>query len=179
MTTYEAVKRALGGGDDDYAIQTVASVISSAVSTTCFCPFDVRPQMALPDPPPSIQRATNDYKKNCIMHTPCMCGCVLDGTRVLQAYPVEWFPFSLFSCSPFHAKVISSRLMAGEAAGYTGFWDCLAKTVKVEGAWALQRGWLALFARTGPTSTVTLVLWEAFRVAAGANVKGEEDEGSP
>lgn len=76
LTTYEAIKRALGGGDDDYAIQTVASVISSAVSTTCFCPFDVC---------------------TCIMHTPCMCGCVLDGTRVLQACPVEWFPFP---CSP-------------------------------------------------------------------------------
>jgi len=115
LTTYEAIKRFLSNGantDENYAVQTVASIISSAVSTTCFCPFDV----------------------------------------------------------------ISSRLMAGAAGGYTGFFDCLAKTVKVEGVWALQRGWLALFARTGPTSTVTLVLWEAFRVAAGANVLDGDDE---
>lgn len=55
------------------------------------------------------------------------------------------------------------------------YFDCFAKTVKVEGLWALQRGWLALFARTGPTSTMTLVLWEAFRVAAGANVNDDPD----
>jgi len=114
LTTYESIKRLLSGGentDENWQVQTVASVISSAVSTTCFCPFDV----------------------------------------------------------------ISSRLMAGAAGGYTGFFDCFAKTVKVEGLWALQRGWLALFARTGPTSTMTLVLWEAFRVAAGANVNDDPD----
>lgn len=58
--------------------------------------------------------------------------------------------------------VIASRLcIAGH--GYNGAVDCAVKTVRAEGWFALERGWLALFARTGPTSTATLVLWEVFR----------------
>ena len=38
---------------------------------------------------------------------------------------------------------------------------------RFEGWFALERGWLALYARTGPTSTLTMVLWEAFRDKAG------------
>ena len=41
------------------------------------------------------------------------------------------------------------------------------KTVRTEGVFALQRGWLALFARkSAPMSTATLVLWEALRKQA-------------
>ena len=104
LTTYDAAKRFISGEDatDDWRVQMAASVTSSSVSVTCFCPFDV----------------------------------------------------------------ISSRLMGGKSAaegGFTGFTDCLVRTVRAEGVWALQRGWLALFVRTGPTSTVTLVLWEYLR----------------
>ena len=87
-----------------WEVHVAASVISSAVSTTCFCPFDV----------------------------------------------------------------ISSRLyMPG--GDYAGFWDCAIKTVRGEGWMALERGWLALYARTGPTSTLTLVLWELLRDKAGCS----------
>jgi solute carrier family 25 uncoupling protein 27 len=58
--------------------------------------------------------------------------------------------------------VISSRLMTG-GGQYAGFWPCLVATIKHEGWFALQRGWLALYARTGPTSTFTMVLWEQLR----------------
>ena len=85
-----------------WQVRTAASAVSSAVSTFCFCPFDV----------------------------------------------------------------ISSRLMVA-GHGYAGFWDCARATVRAEGWAALQRGWLALYARTGPTSTVTLVLWEVLRDRVG------------
>jgi hypothetical protein len=57
---------------------------------------------------------------------------------------------------------------AGATAGapFRGAWHCLAETVQTEGVLALQRGWLALFARNAPMSTATLVLWEALRKQA-------------
>jgi solute carrier family 25 protein 34/35 len=107
LATYDYVKRALANvamvapgpnGEGGWRVHGLASLVASAVSTTCFCPFDV----------------------------------------------------------------ISSRLMTG-GGQYAGFWSCFAATVKHEGWFALERGWLALYARTGPTSTLTLVLWEQLR----------------
>jgi solute carrier family 25, member 34/35 len=58
--------------------------------------------------------------------------------------------------------VVSTRLYqsAGRATHYTGPVDCLVKTVRAEGLGALQKGWLAQYARLGPHTILTFVFLE-------------------
>ncbi len=57
---------------------------------------------------------------------------------------------------------MSTRLYqsAGRATFYTGPLDCLVKTVRGEGLAALQKGWLAQYARLGPHTILTFVFLE-------------------
>lgn len=61
--------------------------------------------------------------------------------------------------------VISTRLYqsAGKATHYTGPLDCGIQTVRAEGWAALQKGWLAQYARLGPHTVLTFVFLEQIR----------------
>jgi solute carrier family 25 protein 34/35 len=61
--------------------------------------------------------------------------------------------------------VISTRLYqsAGKATIYSGPWDCAVKTVRAEGVGALQKGWLAQYARLGPHTILTFIFLESLR----------------
>lgn len=61
--------------------------------------------------------------------------------------------------------VISTRLYQsqGKATSYTGPFDCAAQTVRAEGWSALQKGWLAQYARLGPHTVLTFLFLEQLR----------------
>ena len=61
--------------------------------------------------------------------------------------------------------VISTRLYQSKGHGtqYSGPLDCAAKTVRVEGWAALQRGWLAQYGRLGPHTVLTFCFLEYLR----------------
>ena len=58
--------------------------------------------------------------------------------------------------------MVSTRLYqsAGRATRYRGPVDCLVQTVRGEGISALQKGWLAQYARLGPHTMLTFVFLE-------------------
>ena len=58
--------------------------------------------------------------------------------------------------------VVSTRLYqsAGRATQYSGPIDCGIQTVRAEGLAALQKGWLAQYARLGPHTVLTFVFLE-------------------
>jgi solute carrier family 25 protein 34/35 len=61
--------------------------------------------------------------------------------------------------------VISTRLYqsAGVNTQYRGPIDCLIKTIRSEGVFALQKGWLAQYARLGPHTVLTFVFLEQLK----------------
>ena len=61
--------------------------------------------------------------------------------------------------------VISTRLYQSKGQGtvYAGPLDCAAKTVRIEGWAALQRGWLAQYGRLGPHTVLTFCFLEYLR----------------
>jgi len=61
--------------------------------------------------------------------------------------------------------VISTRLYqsAGVNTQYRGPIDCLLKTIRSEGVFALQKGWLAQYARLGPHTVLTFVFLEQLK----------------
>ena len=61
--------------------------------------------------------------------------------------------------------VISTRLYqsAGVNTRYRGPIDCLIKTIRSEGVFALQKGWLAQYARLGPHTVLTFVFLEQLK----------------
>ena len=63
--------------------------------------------------------------------------------------------------------VISTRLYQSKGQGtvYAGPLDCAAKTVRIEGWAALQRGWLAQYGRLGPHTVLTFCFLEYLRPA--------------
>lgn len=58
------------------------------------------------------------------------------------------------------ADVVASRMYCDAANLYRGAWDCLVRTVRVEGWWALYRGWSPRLVRTAPHTLLTFVLFE-------------------
>lgn len=68
--------------------------------------------------------------------------------------------------NPF--DVISTRLYqsAGKGTHYTGPIDCFQQTVRTEGWRALQKGWLAQYARLGPHTVLTFLILEQVRPVA-------------
>eukprot|EP01064_Diplonema_japonicum_P009386 TRINITY_DN16885_c0_g1_i1.p1 TRINITY_DN16885_c0_g1~~TRINITY_DN16885_c0_g1_i1.p1 ORF type:complete len:308 (+),score=27.92 TRINITY_DN16885_c0_g1_i1:72-995(+) len=55
--------------------------------------------------------------------------------------------------------VIKTRLMAQQGNEYTGFMDCLVKTVKHEGPLALFKGYLATWLKVGPFTVAQFYVW--------------------
>lgn len=64
--------------------------------------------------------------------------------------------------------VISTRLYQsqGKATVYTGPFDCASKMIRAEGWAALQKGWLAQYARLGPHTVLTFLFLEQLRPLA-------------
>lgn len=69
--------------------------------------------------------------------------------------------------------IASTRLYA-PGRTYSGLVDCLMQTVRHEGVFALQRGWLAVFVNMAPSSTLTLLIWEALTFTLGATIPNSE-----
>jgi solute carrier family 25 protein 34/35 len=82
--------------------------------------------------------------------------------------------------NPF--DVVSTRLYqsAGRATRYAGPLDCGIKTVRAEGWAALQKGWLAQYARLGPHTIITFLLLEQVKpVFLGVSWLTEPATGAP
>ncbi|CAF5024706.1 unnamed protein product [Rotaria sp. Silwood1] len=71
--------------------------------------------------------------------------------------------FSVTLMNPF--EVVSTRMYqsAGKKTNYNGMIDCMRKTIQAEGATALQKGWLALYLRSGPHTILTFLFLEKIR----------------
>lgn len=79
------------------------------------------------------------------------------------------FAATALSCP---ADVVKTRMMnqaTGKegSVGYRNSYDCLGKTVKIEGLGALWRGFFPTWARLGPWQFVFWVSYEKFRQIAG------------
>ncbi|KAK4483595.1 hypothetical protein RD792_010794 [Penstemon davidsonii] len=70
------------------------------------------------------------------------------------------------------ADVVKTRMMNQASSGeskirYRNSYDCLVKTVKIEGFRALWKGFIPTWARLGPWQFVFWVSYEKFRHIAG------------
>lgn len=70
------------------------------------------------------------------------------------------------------ADVVKTRIMNqlyndGHGVHYTSSWDCLTKTVKMEGFWALYKGFIPIWTRMAPWSLTFWLVYEEIRVLAG------------
>jgi len=75
--------------------------------------------------------------------------------------------FMVCTVAPF--DMIRTRLMnqPPEAKIYNGFGDCAAKIVKNEGPMALYKGFIPIWSRFAPTTTLQLMIFERLRLLAG------------
>lgn len=74
---------------------------------------------------------------------------------------------SVISCP---ADVVKTRMMnpaVTAGAGYRNSFDCLVKTVRGEGVWALWKGFFPTWARLGPWQFVFWVSYEKLRQIVG------------
>ena len=55
----------------------------------------------------------------------------------------------------------------GAGARYKSTFDCLQRTVRVEGATALFRGWWPAYCRLGPHALICFPVFEQFRSLVG------------
>lgn len=68
------------------------------------------------------------------------------------------------------ADVVKTRMMnqtSGKEVMYRNSYDCLVKTVRVEGVWALWKGFFPTWARLGPWQFVFWVSYEKLRCQLG------------
>ena len=78
--------------------------------------------------------------------------------------------FMSITVTPF--DMIRTRLMnqgVGSDKLYNGFVDCVVKVVKNEGILALYSGFIPVWARFAPTTTIQLVLFEQLKPLFGVN----------
>jgi hypothetical protein len=81
--------------------------------------------------------------------------------------------FMATTVAPF--DMIRTRLMnqPPDAKIYSGFVDCLVKIVKAGGPQALYRGFIPIWARFAPTTTLQLVIFEQLKPIFGVEGSGE------
>jgi len=77
--------------------------------------------------------------------------------------------FMTITVSPF--DIIRTRLMnqPTDAKIYSGFVDCFAKILKNEGPTGFYKGFMPIWGRFAPTTTLQLVIFERLRAFAGMN----------
>jgi hypothetical protein len=75
--------------------------------------------------------------------------------------------FMVCTVAPF--DMMRTRLMnqPADAKIYNGLLDCGAKIVKNEGPLALYKGFIPIWSRFAPTTTMQLIIFEQLRVAMG------------
>jgi hypothetical protein len=76
-----------------------------------------------------------------------------------------------YSISHSHPPTLPARRLyqsAGKATQYSGPLDCALKTVRSEGLLAMQKGWLAQYARLGPHTILTFMALEALKPAVAS-----------
>jgi hypothetical protein len=87
------------------------------------------------------------------------------GTQFLAAAAAGFF----MTCTVSPFDMIRTRLMnqPADAKIYNNALDCLFKIVKNEGILVLWRGFLPIWSRFAPTTTIQLVIFEQLRALAG------------
>jgi solute carrier family 25 protein 34/35 len=87
---------------------------------------------------------------------------ILQGLSLhLAASNVAGFANSLVIC-PLDFTITRMQNQSFKGKYYSGFMDCIIKTVKNEGFFSLYRGFVPLFLRLGPHSMLTFVFYEYF-----------------
>lgn len=100
-------------------------------------------------------------------------GLVPDGipTQFFAAFGAGFFMAS--TVAPF--DMIRTKLMnqPADAKVYNGFVDCLTKIVKKDGPMGLYAGFVPIWARFAPTTTLQLVIFEQIKPIFGVEGNGE------
>lgn len=68
-------------------------------------------------------------------------------------------PFDTVATRMFNQGVNAS----GRGLLYKNIFDCFVKTLRVEGFWALYKGFLANYMRIAPHTILNLTFWEQFK----------------
>merc|ERR1719231_1010216 len=101
-------------------------------------------------------------------------GHVVNATGLSKKHPATQFAaamgagfFMVCTVAPF--DMVRTRLMnqPPEAKIYNGFADCVGKIVKNEGPAALYKGFIPIWSRFAPTTTLQLMIFERLRNLAG------------
>jgi len=69
-------------------------------------------------------------------------------------------------CNQAAATAPGAGAAAGQAQLYRGALDCIAKTVRAEGAAGLFKGWASSYVRLGPHTFLMFLFWDGFKAAA-------------
>jgi hypothetical protein len=108
--------------------------------------------------------ACYDQAKSVVVKTTGLSKSSL-GTQFLAAAAAGFF----MTCTVSPFDMIRTRLMnqPADAKIYNNALDCLFKIVKNEGILVLWRGFLPIWSRFAPTTTIQLVIFEQLRALAG------------
>jgi hypothetical protein len=81
--------------------------------------------------------------------------------------------FMACTVAPF--DMVRTRLMnqPPDAKIYSGFFDCLFKIIKANGPFGLYAGFIPIWARFAPTTTLQLVIFEQVKPIFGVEGSGE------
>lgn len=152
--------------------------------------------------PPSLSQAASQlYKSQGLggfyrgLEANVMRAMVLNGTKMACYDQIKYFIkksglvpdgiatqfFSAFGAGFFMATTVTpfdmlrTKLMnqPADARIYNGFIDCLAKIVKKNGVMGLYAGFVPMWARFAPTTTLQLVIFEQIKPIFGVQGSGE------
>ncbi|KAJ3015456.1 UNVERIFIED_CONTAM: Mitochondrial oxaloacetate carrier protein [Siphonaria sp. JEL0065] len=117
----------------------------------------------------AVQLSTYDASKQILLKSHLFDNAANANGGILLHFAASAFT-SLFVCiamNPF--DVVSTRMYnqhRGERALYDNAFDCIAKTIKAEGPFALYKGFSAHYLRIGPHTILTFVFLEQVKKAA-------------
>jgi hypothetical protein len=108
--------------------------------------------------------ACYDQAKSVVVKTTGLSKSSL-GTQFLAAAAAGFF----MTCTVSPFDMVRTRLMnqPADAKIYNNALDCVVKIVKNEGILVLWRGFIPIWSRFAPTTTIQLVIFEQLRAAAG------------
>ena len=107
----------------------------------------------------AVQLATYDLMKRVLSGT--------DETTDWRVHLVASLVASAALTTAYCPFDIASTRLYAPGRTYNGLVDCLVQTVRYEGLFALQRGWLAVYVNMAPSSTLTLLIWEFLTARLG------------
>lgn len=96
-------------------------------------------------------------------------GLVKDGSSLLGQFLAAFGAGFFMVCTVAPFDMIRTRLMnqPPDKVLYTGFVDCASKIVSNEGPQALYKGFIPIWSRFAPTTTLQLVIFERLRGVIG------------